>query len=234
MVPATCKVSPLGKILSLAEPHIRPASCKVCCLEIMKESPGKAFRAWELTSLRVPGGDSLVGPGLQMLQSSAFPATEHLCRGFQLHLLQAPVSAHHEHAPFLSRLLQHHLWCFQPADAPRVPMYFIGESHNIQARCTESGMGSWALRLVLVWKFVVRNVESDRVCNLQNILLELKVQGFVLYKHIRENKTPALKLSLLLWVVWKTRSFPGSLLLLFIHLLSNACTPLSRYESATC
>lgn len=51
---------------------------------------------------------------------------------------------------------------------------------------------------MLVWKLLVRNVESDHVCNLQSILLELKFQGFVLYKRTRENNTPTLKFSLLL------------------------------------
>lgn len=128
MLPTTCKVSPLEKILSLAEPRAAPACCKVCCSEIMKESPGKALGVWELMSVRVPGGDSLAGAGLQMLQSPAFPAMEHLCCGFQLHLFQAPVSARHEHALFLSRLLQRHLWCLQRADALSVPMYFIGKA----------------------------------------------------------------------------------------------------------
>lgn len=125
MLPMTCKqVSPLEKILSLAEPCMGPACCKVCCLEIMKKSHGKALGVWELISVRVPGGDNVAGAGLQMLQSSVFPATEHLCYGFQLHLFQAPVSAHHKHALFLSRLLQRHL-CLQHADALSMPMYFI-------------------------------------------------------------------------------------------------------------
>ncbi|XP_074704648.1 LOW QUALITY PROTEIN: uncharacterized protein LOC141933667 [Strix aluco] len=50
MLPVTCKVSPLEKVLSLAEPCMGPASCKVCCLERMKESPGKASGVWELMS----------------------------------------------------------------------------------------------------------------------------------------------------------------------------------------
>lgn len=70
---------------------------------------------WELTSVRVPGGDSLVGAAVRVLSSSAFPATEHLCCGFQLRLCQAPVSAGHEHALFLSKLLHCHLWCLQRA-----------------------------------------------------------------------------------------------------------------------
>lgn len=90
------------KIASLAEPRTGPAYCKVCCSEIVKESPGKALGLWELTSVHVPGGDSLAGAGWQMLQSSAFRAMENLCCGFQLHLFQAPVSASHEHALFLS------------------------------------------------------------------------------------------------------------------------------------
>lgn len=125
MLPVTCKqVSPLEKILSLAEPCMGPACCKVCCLEIMKKSPGKALGVWELISVCVPGGDNVAGTGLQMLQSSAFPAIEHLCYGFHLHLFQAPVSAHHKHTLFLSRLLQHYL-CLQQADARSMPMYFI-------------------------------------------------------------------------------------------------------------
>jgi len=75
-----------------------------------------------------------------------------------------------------------------------------------QARRTESRMGSWTLRLVLVWKLLVRSVESGHVCNLQNVPLELKFQGFVLHKCTRENNSPAMKFSLLLW---ETRSFPG-------------------------
>ena len=94
----------------------------------MQESPGKALGVWELMSVRVPGGDSLAGTGLQMLQSSAFPVTERLCCGFQLHLFQAPVSSHHEHALFLSRLLQRHLWCLQRADGLSMPVYFIGKA----------------------------------------------------------------------------------------------------------
>lgn len=56
------------------------------------------------------------------------------------------------------------------------------------------------------------------MCDLQNVLLELELQDFVLYKCLRETSAPAMKFSLLLWMVWKTRSFPGQeFSLLFIH-----------------
>lgn len=73
----------------------------------------------------------------------------------------------------ISRLLQWHSWCPPGADALSVPGVFFfwkkpkdsGEVHEV---------GSWALRPVLVWKFVVRNIESDCVCDLQNVLLKLE------------------------------------------------------------
>lgn len=107
---------------------------------MVKESPGKAFGVWELTSVRVPGGDNLANDSkLQQMISS----TEHLCCGFHLRLFQAPVSAGHKHALFLSRLVQCHLWCLQRAGVLSMPIYFIGKSHKTQAKHIESGMGAW-------------------------------------------------------------------------------------------
>lgn len=68
---------------------------------------------------------------------------------------------------------------------------------------------SWALRPVLVWKLVVRNVGSECVCDLQITLPEPNFRALC---YTSGNNSPAVKFSLL------------------FHSAPNACAPVSRCE----
>lgn len=85
-------------------------------------------------------------------------------------------------------------------------------SMGLVGRATSPRWGvqiSWALRPVLVWKLVVRNVGSECVCDLQITLPEPNFRALC---YTSGNNSPAVKFSLL------------------FHSAPNACAPVSRCE----